>query len=45
MAISVAIITITVVELGWRPRFDWTEEKNLLIWYNKNSKRTYIKLF
>lgn len=27
------------------PKFDWTPEKNLLLWYNYKHKRKYIILW
>lgn len=38
------IIFLVVVELCFRPRFDFTQDEKLLLWYGKKN-RNYIIIF
>lgn len=42
--IGIAFIVLVVVELLFHPRFDYTTEGNLLIWYGRKT-RNFKKLF
>lgn len=42
--IYIIILIIIISEIIWSPRLDKTIEGDLLLWYNKNKHREYIKL-
>lgn len=51
--IEIAFITLVllfIIELKYKPRFDWTSESALLLWYNNKlgnslNKRKYFVIF
>lgn len=48
--IVLLLLLVAVLEIVWRPRLDYTDKKDLLIWVNGmdergNKRRNFIKIF
>lgn len=37
------LILLFIIEVAFRPRLDYTRDKDLLLWYGRNN-RNYIKI-
>lgn len=43
--LTILILLILIIEVIFRPRFDYTRDKKLLLWYNKRGGRSYFEIF
>jgi len=43
MVVVALILLALIIEMIFRPRFDATRDKKLLLWYGKNNRK-YIKI-
>jgi len=41
----VILLILIFIEYLFQPRLDYTDNNNLLLWYNNYKKRKYLKIF